>query len=85
MKMKIYDTVEKDSKSNLTFYFYSVLIGITIFLILLVSFKTAVFLIKSVIIIFKNYWMFIIGGVVAILFIKKILFKKRMGTHVMQQ
>ena len=85
MRMKIYNTIERKEKSSLTYYFFAVIVGLLIFFILLVIFKGASFLINMAIKLVVNYWIFILGGIAGLLFIRKLLFRRRIKTNAMYQ
>lgn len=85
MRMQIYGTPERKEKSNLNYYFLAVLGGILLFLLLLFFFKTLYFLLATLIGWAISYWMFALGGMAAILIIRKTLFRRRIKSNVMRE
>jgi len=77
MKLRIYNVVEKDKKSNLSIYTLSIIAGVILFFIFLGLFKGGLFLIKTVFGFVMEYWVIMLGGLLGLLLLKRLLFRRK--------
>lgn len=71
--MQIYNVIEKGKKTPLVYYTLAGCLGVLIFLFLLYAVRGLAFAFSFVF----SYWMFLVGGVVGLLLLRKILFRRK--------
>lgn len=70
---------KRESKTHL--YFLAGIAGIALTFILIFGIKLGIIIIKAAFIFIKNYWIWIIIGIVGLLFLKKLLSRKKVEVH----